>query len=160
MAPTEADRERTIRDLYERAYDAGDYDVLEDIFADEVRFADDVLADGTAAAFFADSLAQVRGAFPDFAVTVHGVAVDGRVVVANTSWSGTHEDDLVFGEDELRFPPTGETVSVGTLSWYEFEDDVVVAVDSFSDEWSMFRDLGVAGRLVEFLDGASDSDGS
>lgn len=90
--PAAGDAKAAALRLYENVFNQKDFDVLEDIFADDVVDHTGGPSGGEAAK---GVVRAVIDAFPDIHVTPEVWVVEGDLVAAYVTWTGTHQGDFL-----------------------------------------------------------------
>lgn len=84
-------------------------------------------------------LGAYREAFPDMQTTIEDQIVEGDKVVTRYTVRGTHQGDLMMGDQPI--PPTGNTVEVTGINIDRLEGGRIV------ESWSEFDALGMMQQL-------------
>lgn len=119
-------------------------------FAEGATFLDPVLDEPVTGSEHRAYLEDVIEAFPDIVQRERRVVADGKVIVLESTFSGTHEGAL----DGI--PPTGETVSVPLVSVIEVSADGITSWRDYWDQQAFREQLGltvpeVLGHLPRFV---------
>lgn len=117
------DLKAIVQQVYEQMFNHGNMAVADQYFAPD--FVDHVSVHvpnqptrGPQAAQWYISL--VRGAFPDLHATVDSIIVEGEVIAARASWTGTQTGQLIY------FPPSGKKVAVTGIDMARIVDGKIV----------------------------------
>ncbi len=120
------------------AWDKGNTDVVYETFAPEyIAHSTDPAHDVHGADGHAEFISSFREAFPDVKVEVHHLVVEGDLIVAHMSWSGTH-----LGPYQ-GMPPTQRSISIQVVGINRFEGDKIVEAWGVVDMLGMLQQLGV-----------------
>lgn len=87
-------------------------------------------------------MGYMQSAFPDCAVRIDDLYVDGDTLIACITFSGTHQGEF-FG-----IGPTGRAVQVGQIHVMRFRDGKLAEHRSKSDDLLMMRQLGVVPEMA------------
>jgi steroid delta-isomerase-like uncharacterized protein len=86
-------------------------------------------------------LAMLRTGFPDIHWTLEETITEDDKVAARFRMEGTHQGDF-FG-----IPPTGKTISVRALNFYQFADGQIVRELGQPDLLGILQQIGAAPTL-------------
>lgn len=132
---------------YEDAWNEGDFDTVDDLFAESVSIHDvptGTTYDGRAA--FKGWITDMREAFPDFETSYSErdiIVSEGTVAVEWTA-SGTHEGHL----GALDLAPTNESVEISGVVVYELDDGMVTDARWYYDMLGILSQLGAAPEEI------------
>jgi steroid delta-isomerase-like uncharacterized protein len=131
------DNIETSRRLIEEAFNSGNLDVLDEVYADGFVDHDPLLGDRDVEGV-RGSIATYRDAFPDLTITIEDVIAAGDKVVVRWSAEGTFENEFMGHE------PTGEKGDpVNGIGIDHFDDDgKIVEAWSQWDMLTLFRNVG------------------
>jgi steroid delta-isomerase-like uncharacterized protein len=121
--------------------DAGDRDVIEDVYSRDVVFH----FPGSPDMGFEDILAMVETvytAFPDFTHTVDDILAEGDKVIVRVTDSGTHLDEFEGAA------PTGKKVSFGAIAIMQIHDGKIVEVWEEIDWFGLLKQIGALPELA------------
>lgn len=90
---------------------------------------------GTAA--FKEILAQTYHHFPDIAIEVEGIVVEGDRAVVNWTYRATHQQGEVFGVSA-----SGRKVRVSGITRFRIENGKVIKEEGIVDNFSLMLQLG------------------
>lgn len=90
---------------------------------------------------YLELLAMLRTGFPDVHWTLEETITEGDKVAARFRMEGTHRGDF-FGT-----PPTGKTISVRALNFYQLTDGQVVREQGQPDLLGILQQIGAAPTL-------------
>ncbi len=82
-------------------------------------------------------ITMMREAFPDIAVTVNDIIVEGNKLVSRIRLSGTHSGEF------LGIPPTGKTMDIQAIDILAFRDGKATEHWGVTDQMAMMQQLGV-----------------
>lgn len=128
---------------YDAAWNEGDLDAVDDLFADSVRVYDvpaGTTYDGRDA--FKEWITDIREGFPDFTASFADSDVivgDGKVAV-EWEMSGTHEGHL----PGLDIEPTHEAVEFSGVTVYELDGETVTEARWYYDMLALLSQVGAA----------------
>ena len=80
-------------------------------------------------------VAQFRGAFPDFQVTLDDVIAEGDRVVVRSTWRGTQRKEF------MHIPPSGKRIS------FEVIDIIRIAGGKFQEHWGQMDSMLLMQQL-------------
>ena len=132
-----AERKALVRRFYEEAWDSGQLDVVDELFApDYVRhdLRAGVAAPGPQGQ--KDIATAFRTAFPDLDFVVDFVLADGDHVVGRWTAAGTNTGS--WGG----MAPTGTRVSFSGINVFRFADGKVVEIWNHRDDLGLMQQLG------------------
>ena len=127
-----------VRRFYEEAWDQGQLDVADELFASDYVRHDlraDVAAPGPQGQ--KDIATAFRAAFPDLRFVVDFVLAEGDYVAAR--WTATGTNTGPWGG----IAPTGRRVSLSAVNVFRFADGVVVELWNHRDDLGLMEQLGV-----------------
>jgi len=125
--------------LMRRFYDgvnAGDFNVIDELVADDVVEHEEFPGiepnkDGVRQFFN-----LFRSAFPDLRMDPHEILVDGDMVCARITVTGTHQGEF------MGIPPTGRRFEVGGFDLVRIRDGQAVEHWGLTDNMTMMQQLG------------------
>ena len=139
MSQTRDQREankRAAHQVYD-VWDGGDIEALDDVITEGVVLhAPEPVGTVYGREAYKDNLRMVRAGIPDLSFEVHDVVAEGDTVMANCTFAGTHEGELMGIE------PTGTSVEVQWLGSYRFDDGDLVEVTGLPDLFGTFLQIG------------------
>lgn len=128
--------EEIIRRFVREIVNAGNYDVADDLFAEDyVRHDPTVPEEKRGPEGFKETVEAFRSAFPDVEMTLHEVFADGEYVAFRATEIGTHEGEFMGIE------PTGRRVEMEGTVIHRLEDGKV------AETWAQFDVLGLLRQL-------------
>jgi steroid delta-isomerase-like uncharacterized protein len=128
------DNKATARRWYEEVFNAGNLDLIHELFAP--NFVDhDPVNPLPGLEGVRQVVGMYRGAFPDLHITVEDWVADGDKVVTRFRAQGTHKGPL------LGIPPTEKQVTVTGIDMLGFEHGKI------SEHWGNRDDLGMLQQL-------------
>ena len=136
-AVTDADAKVLVRRFYEEAWDKGQLEVADELFApDYVRhdLRAGVAVPGPQGQ--KDIATAFRAAFPDLRFVVDFVLADGDHVVGRWTATGTHTGPW------SAMAPTGRQVSFSGINVFRFADGKVVELWNHRDDLGLMEQLG------------------
>lgn len=83
---------------------------------------------------------------PDRQVTVEAIVADGDLVVARTTWRGTHTGHL-HSVTGLEVPPTGKKTTVTGMTMYRIANSKIAESWGELDRMTLMQQLGVVPDL-------------
>jgi PAS domain S-box-containing protein len=126
---------------YIEEVDAGNLDVVDEVFAEGFTTGTDVQRsdiDVAGTESMKDVWREFYDAFPDMALQSHELVGDGDVVMTVQVWEGTHEGPFRGVE------ATGNEVTHEMWSRFVVEDGEIVHADAQGDNFGLFTQLGMA----------------
>lgn len=130
-------RRARLRTAWERAWDHGDVDALDDVLDESYRRRDSRDADGQDRAGFKAGILAVRQAFPDLTTTIDELVLEGDRAAILWRSSGTHQGSL------LGVPATRRRVEVSGATFARFEGDRIVEEVVTWDPRALLSALGI-----------------
>jgi steroid delta-isomerase-like uncharacterized protein len=129
-----ADNKATARRWYEEVFNAGNLDLIHELFAP--NFVDhDPVNPLPGLEGVRQVVGMYRGAFPDLHITVEDWVAEGDKVVTRFRAQGTHKGPL------MGIPPTEKQVTVTGIDMLGFEHGKI------SEHWGNRDDLGMLQQL-------------
>lgn len=141
---TSAENKEIVRRYYEEAFNEEQYDLLDELIAEDVvnhdPLSDETLSAGEARGFagFRRHVEVAHEAFADATVTIEDMIAEGDKVAARFTFEGTHEGR--FGGIE----PTGKQVAGTNMVFYRIEDGKIAERWLASDNLELLKQLGAA----------------
>ena len=86
---------------------------------------------------FKQTVTLLRSGFPDLAMTVDDMVVEGDMVAVRVTARGTHKNEF------MGIPPTGKQVTMTGMDFMRFENGKVVERWGAWDQLGMMQQLGV-----------------
>lgn len=127
---------RAAQQVYD-VWDGGDIETLDGIIAEDVVLhGPEPVGTVQGREAYKDNLRMIRAGVPDLSFEAHDVVADESTVMANCTFDGTHEGELMGIE------PTGKSVEVRWLGSYRFDDGELVEVTGLPDLFGAFLQLG------------------
>jgi steroid delta-isomerase-like uncharacterized protein len=124
------------RRAFEDHFNAGNFDLAEEIFAADYVNHDPSLPDfGTGPEAANQVVRLYRNAFPDARITVEDQVAEGDRVVTRWSARGTHQGEL------LGVAPTGNQVEITGISISRIEDGKI------AEDWINYDALGMMQQI-------------
>ena len=121
--------------VLERAFNAGDFEGLDEAFTPDVRLHDPGL-EMRGIAELKVGLTMLRTAFPDFHFTADDRLVDGDRVALRYRGQGTHQGDF------KGIPPTGRRVSYSGMLMVRYEGERIAEFWAQPDLLGVLQQLG------------------
>lgn len=118
------------------AWNDGDVDVIDDIYADGAAYTDPMGAVHDRESL-TEYIGMIRTAFPDFTVDVHQLLREGDTVACRYTFSGTMEDPY------RGFEPTGESFELHGITWYHIQDEQVPTAWNATNSMAVAQQLGL-----------------
>lgn len=119
------------------AFDAGDLEGAVAVFAPNAVVHNVGAPDPLNLAGFQQIGATFLAAFPDGKHTIDALVTDKDMVVARSTYYGTHTGDL------MGIPPTGKQVTVSAMTIDRIADGKIVETWRIFDQMGMMQQLGV-----------------
>jgi steroid delta-isomerase-like uncharacterized protein len=135
-----SDNKATMRRIYEEVFSQGDFDLGEELLADDFVEHEE-LPPGIPPGKEAPRalMSMMRGAFPDFHVTVEEMLEDGSKVISRVRFAGTHQGEF------MGMPTTGKPFDIAAIDFVEFRDGKAVAHWGVMGMTAMMQQLGIGG---------------
>ena len=134
---TDAANKALIRRFYEEAWNGGNLDVCDEVFADEYIRHDARATDPPPGPEGQKRIAAAfRAAFPDLDFTVHLLLAEDGFVVGHWTASGTHRGPWAAIE------PTGRRAVLSGVNIFRFDDGKVVEIWNLRDDLGLMEQLG------------------
>ena len=109
-----------VRRYIEEAENAGNLDVIDELFAPHHRVRTSRWGNRPTPASIKQHIVHRHAGFPDLHATIDTMLADGALVAVYTTWTGTHLGDY------QGIPATGKAVRTAGISIYRFEDGKIV----------------------------------
>jgi steroid delta-isomerase-like uncharacterized protein len=141
---TEAENKALVRYYYEEL-EAGNLDVIEEVFSDDYTTGSDVIRSGVEDVGREELklvLGEMLTAFPDTGIESQMLFADGDTVVSIQMWEGTHLGPY------RGVPPSGNEISYEFWGRFVIEDDQIVRATVQGDNLGLFTQLGL-GLSIE-----------
>ena len=137
--PVERNKE-LIERLYDEFMNAGEDDLLRELYADDVVVHDVPGGGGELRGLdeLEPYLENLRETFPDLEVTVNEMVAEDDLVVVRNSYTGTHEGTF------MDTPATGETVTFDGMVFFRIEEGRVAETWGLTDTLAIMQQLGVS----------------
>jgi len=138
---TQTDRmKRVIRNMVERAINAGHLDAVDEAYSPDVRWHGPGGREIRGRDGLKEMISGYRHAFPDLRMTIERQVAEGDALASEWRCTGTHRGPL----DEIE--PTGREVDVRGHVMSRFEGGRIVEEFEVFDELEMLRQIGVVER--------------
>lgn len=136
MAPS--DNVKQMRRLYERAWNEGDADVVDEVVDDDFVFNRGGVVHEGGADLYKELIDFSRETFPNMEYSLEDVigGEDGNKVVIRWEMTGTHEGEY------KGIPPTGQTVEMEGIEINRFEDGKLVEMWTHPNWIGFLEDIG------------------
>jgi len=92
---------------------------------------------------FKQMVASAHIAYSGFHLTIHEVVLEGDMLAARWTWTGTHSGQT----PGLPIPPTGKTLTVSGLHFLHFDGDKLVEGWQFADNLGMLQQLNLIPKI-------------
>ena len=138
MAAASATKENKeiVRRFAEEFVNGGNDDTAEEFLADDVVDSTP-LGETTGRDAVVETMAEVRTAFPDFAVTLDEIVAEGDTVAVRMTQRGTHEGVFMGNE------PTGNSFEIEAMGFLRLEGGKIAERRARVDVLGMVRQLGL-----------------
>jgi predicted ester cyclase len=130
------DLKQTSRRLLEEAFGKGNFEIFDEICAEEYRAHDPVTGDADRARE-KDNCRMYKTAFPDLKCQILAAYTDGEVCVTHWRMTGTHQKELMGLE------PMGARCTVEGIAIDRFKGGKIVESWGQWDALGLMRQLGV-----------------
>lgn len=130
------------RSLVEALWNEGDFDVIEELYADNFVGHDPhnpIQGRGGMRQWVEDT----RRVMPDFHINLHETLTDGDMSVTRWTASGTQRGEW------RGIPATNKTFVVTGMTMSKFDDDKIVESWVNADNLGMLQQLGIIPQMVE-----------
>lgn len=137
--PTTAENKALVRRLIEEAANEKDFDVYEELLANDFILHTPSGPEETVTGVEAYE-EFVRGffeAFPDLTVTIEEIVAEDDLVAYRATYTGTHEGDI------MGIPATGKTMRIDGNVFVRMVDGKVAELNGQLDTLRMMQQLGV-----------------
>jgi steroid delta-isomerase-like uncharacterized protein len=134
------DNKATVRRYFEEVFNQGNLALVDELNAPNFIYHDPVVPDVRTLEDYTQWFTAIRGAFPDFHVTIEDMIAEGDQVVVRYTWRGTNTGDLVA---PMPIPATGKQVTVTGMSIVRFAGGKGVEVWNQTDSLGLFQQLGL-----------------
>jgi predicted ester cyclase len=128
---------RKARRLYEEAFSAGDFSVIDEVIAEGFF---DHLGQRHGPEGFKRSVASLRRTFPDLRVSVEGQTVEGDTVTTRCTLRGRDRGGVLW------YPPTGRRAAFAATYTDRFSGGMLVEHRGRSDTAGLVEQLGLPLR--------------
>jgi len=134
-----AENKALIRRFYEEAWDSGNLDVCDEVFADDYVRHDLRAAPAAPGPEGQKQIAGAfRAAFPDLRFTVEALIAEDDFVVGKWTATGTHRGRWAAVE------PTGKAATLAGVNVFRFEDGKVAEIWNYRDDLGLLEQIGAA----------------
>jgi len=126
------------RRLYEECFNRGDLGLVDEIVSES--FVSSTPNPGGLPSDregFKQTVTLLRSGFPDLAMTVDDMVVEGDMVAVRVTARGTHKNEF------MGIPPTGKHVTMMGMDFMRFENGKVTERWGQWDQLGMMQQLGV-----------------
>jgi predicted ester cyclase len=131
----EEQNKKVFERVVEEAYNKGNVDVLNEVFASNFIEHQAGIVPPTAEGV-KRSIAFLRGAFPDMKLTIEEIIANGDKTWARITGRGTHQGPF------MGIPPTGKPIAVTVMDECRFEDGKIVEHWGVADQLAVMAQLG------------------
>lgn len=128
----------TVRDIFERVWNQGDFDGLDRVMAEETVFHYRRSSRITDLDDLKGLVADWRSGFPDLQFTMEEMIEGGSIVAARLTHAGTHLGRWRGHE------PTGNRIEIDAMFFFRFEGDRIAEIWEVEDELAMWQQLGLS----------------
>ena len=126
----------SVRRFFEEGFVQGNVAALDSIIAADVVDHNPLPGQGTGRQGFKDLITTIRGAFPDFHITIEDQVSEGDKVVTRITNTGTHKGEF------LGIPATNKQVSLSMIHLDRFSNGLVVEHWDQGDMLGLMQQLG------------------
>ena len=145
MVPNTADTERNkqaVRDFYEEVFHKHDLGAVDRFMHDDyIQHNADCPQGKAGFVWFFDVIFR---AVPDFKYTLKRMIAEGDIVMAYSATTGTHTGGAWLGKEA-----TGNGLSFDVVDIFRVQDGKIAEHWDVADTFSLFSQLGIAGRLLK-----------
>lgn len=125
-----------VRRFNEDGLNKENYDVVDEIVADDFVEYSSIPREVTTSEEFIESRKSVRAAVPDLEISIEDLIAEGDKVVARTRERGTHKGEF------QGIPPTGNEIDIQAIIIYRIEEDTITETWVQADMMSLMEQLG------------------
>jgi steroid delta-isomerase-like uncharacterized protein len=142
VSGNEATNIEIVRRAYEEGFNAGDFDLLRQLYAPD--FIGNEPGSTTAnLEELISSMTALRNAFPDATLTINDSVAEGNEVATRVTLTGTFQNDLTF-EGQPPIPATGQPLTLEMSFLHRVDENGLIAEDwELFDQLSFLTQLGV-----------------
>ena len=137
VSPVENDKlasnKAVVRSYFEVAWNGGELDLIDEIYAPEYGEPDGIQGPEGVKAF----IRSTQAGLPDIQFTVEDLIAEGAGVAVRWRIHATHEGEF------MGIPRTGKPVTVTGMSFYQLANGKIVESWSNWDELGLFQQLGI-----------------
>ncbi|MEZ4862406.1 MAG: ester cyclase [Caldilineaceae bacterium] len=149
IAQLEAAGHKTIaRRVLEEAWNQGNLDTVDELFAAETVYHDPDHGDITGRAAVKELINEFRTAFPDLQFTIEQQMVEGEVVATRWQATGTHQGEY------RGVAPTGKSITLSGVTLFQVTAVSRVEERQIVESWSYWNGLGLLVQLGVATDGS------
>jgi steroid delta-isomerase-like uncharacterized protein len=124
------------RRVYEEIWNKGNLEILNEFF-DSNYVLHSTRGDTNGTEGLKQAITMFRTAFPDLHCTIEDMVAEGNKVARRITSTGTFKGEL------MGIAPTGRQVTHTEAIFYSFEGGKAVEAWNYSDQLTMFQQLGV-----------------
>ena len=126
---------RAAHQVYD-VWDGGDIDDLDKVLAEDVVLhGPEPVGTVHGREAYKDNLRMIRAGISDLSFEAHNVVAEGDTVMANCTFGGTHDGEL------MGIGPSGTSVEIRWLGSYRFDDGELVEVTGLPDLFGAFLQI-------------------
>ncbi len=126
-----------VRRYYVEMWNRWDFELADELIAESITFRGSLGVSARGRGEFKDYMRTVQQAFPDFRNHIEQLIGEGNKVVAQLTYTGTHEG-LLFG-----IAPTGKKVSYGGVAFFRISGHCI------AEGWVLGDRQGLIEQLME-----------
>jgi steroid delta-isomerase-like uncharacterized protein len=143
-----AENIQVVQRWFDEVWNNGNIEAIDELFAaDGVAYGlGEAGKDVRGAQGFKPFVQRIRGAFPDFHITVDDTISEGDKIAARFSATMTHTGD------DLGFPATGKQVTVSGMSFTRIQNGQIVEGWNNWDIYGMMQQLETEPQKATLLD--------
>ena len=125
------------------AYNHGDVDKLDEIYAPEFVYHRPPLPDIVSLKAYKQTILDVLQTFTEVKITFDEIIVEGDTIATRWTWQGKHTGESPF----LPFPPTGKEVKITGSSISHLQGGKATEEWNHADWMGFFQQLGIIPPL-------------
>ena len=128
-----------LRRIYQECFNQGNMATADELVAPDCRDTSPGIPPGvptTGPDTLKSIVSQLRSAFPDLQVTIDEMIAEGDMVVARTTWTGTHRGNF------QGIPPTGQKVTWGSIDIVHVRGGQFVSHFGLQDGVGLLQQVG------------------
>jgi predicted ester cyclase len=133
------DNKAKLRRIYQECFNQGNLATADELVAPDLRDTSPGIPPGvptTGPDALKGIVSLLRSAFPDLQVTIDEMVAEGDMIVARTTWTGTHRGNF------QGIPPTGKQVNWGSIDIVHVRGGQFVSHYGLQDGVGLLQQVG------------------